>query len=402
MKKLLVLMAVLGLAVAFTGTAMAAEWNFYGNARMATFYVSTENELPGNNQADPLLRNISFKDSQMTWDLVGNSRIGAKVKHGDISGYFEYGASSGNANIRKLYGTWDFGAGKLLVGQTYTPTTFFYAGQAAFADDGFFLLGQPYAGRRGQVGLEFAGDWGLFKFSTIKNQGGDTLGIANAETETYIPKFEASYSYKADMWFLDVAGGFQQYTVEDKLTRTFDEDITSYLLGGGGGVNFGGFYGKLFGFYGQNLDPYGMGSAGFNGTGGFTGGLMLGQSGPVIERRLNALGVEIPSLEDTNSYGALIVLGYKLNDMVTFEAGASFNTHTTDADFSEVNDAITGLPVKYDDDSAYGLYLQVPLTLADGMFLVPEAGYYDLDDTNLKDFSEGTRWYVGAKWQINF
>jgi hypothetical protein len=400
MKKLLVILAIVGLAVTFAGTTMAAEWNFYGNARMATYYISTEDKQGG--AAEPVTGlPIGEQNANVIWDLQGNSRIGAKVKHGDISGYFEYGA--GDVQVRKLYGTWDFGAGKLLVGQTYTPSTFFYAGQAAFADDGFFLLGQPYAGRKGMVALEFAGDWGLFKAATIKNDGGDTFGLASADVENYIPKFEVSYSYKADMWFLDAAGGYQYYSVEDTTPIVsggtgFDEDVSSYLLGAGGGVNFGGFYAKLFGFFGQNLDQYGMGAAGFDGS-GFSGGLMLGQSGAQINT--NPI-TGLQSFEDTTSYGGLVVLGYKLNDMVTLEGGISMNIHDTDADFSNEINPVTNLPYEYDDDKAYGFYVQAPLTLADGVFLVPEFGYYDLDDTNLKDVEEGDRWYLGAKWQINF
>ena len=77
MKKLLIIFAVLCLAA----PAMAADWNFYGSARMATFYSIVDKDL--NNDNDTVNRT--------QWDQQGNSRIGATVKVNDqIGGGFEY------------------------------------------------------------------------------------------------------------------------------------------------------------------------------------------------------------------------------------------------------------------------------------------------------------------------
>ena len=46
MKKLTILMAVAAL-VCFSVPAMAVDWNFYGSARMATFYTSEDEEDVG-------------------------------------------------------------------------------------------------------------------------------------------------------------------------------------------------------------------------------------------------------------------------------------------------------------------------------------------------------------------
>ncbi len=43
MKKLFIVFAVLCLAA----PAMAADWNFYGSARMATFYSIVDKDIPG-------------------------------------------------------------------------------------------------------------------------------------------------------------------------------------------------------------------------------------------------------------------------------------------------------------------------------------------------------------------
>ncbi|MGD9825120.1 MAG: hypothetical protein AB7U36_12155, partial [Desulfobacter sp.] len=88
MKKTIVVLAALALMM---GSAYAAEWNFYGSARLATFWDDTDI--------------ISGDDGNTQYSeyLQVNSRIGANVKVSDeLTGRFEYGASGGNANIRLL------------------------------------------------------------------------------------------------------------------------------------------------------------------------------------------------------------------------------------------------------------------------------------------------------------
>ncbi len=97
MRKLITLIAALALVVAFTVPAMAAaDWSFYGSARMGTWV----------NMVDP--PNDGDSDTDTTWTLQGNSRLGAKVKAGDIGGGFEWGIkgdADGNARYtRQLSG----------------------------------------------------------------------------------------------------------------------------------------------------------------------------------------------------------------------------------------------------------------------------------------------------------
>lgn len=109
MRKLLVALVTFSL---FVSPAFAADWNFYGSARVSTFYSKIDNDM----------FNGSADTKNFEQNLQGNSRIGARVKVSDeLKGAFEYGAKGGNANIRLLYGEWNFGAGKLIVGQAYTP-----------------------------------------------------------------------------------------------------------------------------------------------------------------------------------------------------------------------------------------------------------------------------------------
>ncbi len=119
MRKLLIVLAAFAFVVAYTVPTLAADWSFYGSARMTTFYDSVSEEKAG------------FDDGDTTWNQQGNSRLGATVKAGNIGGGFEYGTG---INLRKLYGTYNFGSGQILIGQTYTPVNMFYSNQVYGGD----------------------------------------------------------------------------------------------------------------------------------------------------------------------------------------------------------------------------------------------------------------------------
>lgn len=77
------------MVILFAASASAADWNFYGSARVQTFVTDTDNK------GAPDTKNFSET-------LQNNSRIGAKIKVSDeLTGQFEYGAG---VNLRQLYG----------------------------------------------------------------------------------------------------------------------------------------------------------------------------------------------------------------------------------------------------------------------------------------------------------
>jgi hypothetical protein len=55
-----------------------------------------------------------------------------------------------------------------------------------------------------------------------------------------------------------------------------------------------------------------------------------------------------------------------------------------------------------DEIEAYNIYGQAVITLAPGVFLIPEVGYFDFGDDLQDDEDRGSQWYAGAKWQIDF
>lgn len=341
MKRFIALVAlVAGLAVG--PNAMAADWNFYGSARIEAFWSDVED---------------STGDSETNYSetLQTDSRIGAKVKVSDeLAGRFEYGTDDGVANIRHLYGEWNFGSGKLLVGQTDSLLKFSISHQVYNNNSGLKKYGKVDAGRRPMIRLTF----GDFQIAAISPHV-DDLGAT--ETQVIMPKLEAKYKLSMDSFSIEATAGYQTYEVT---SGTNDFDVDSYVLALGAKFNFGPAYISGDGWFGQNVGPYGLACA--------------PDDDPVISGG---------DLKDNDAYGLVGVVGFKMNDMVALEAGIGYvSTELDDAD---------------DEDEAMAYYVQATFTLAGGVIIVPEIGYLDaMDDMSGND--EGDELYYGMKFQINF
>ncbi|MBA3009426.1 MAG: porin [Proteobacteria bacterium] len=345
MKKLMVMVAALAM---ITSSAYAADWNFYGSARISTFYVNTDT-----------ISTTTEKDNYEQ-ALQGNARIGAKVKVSDeLTGRFEYGAAGGNANIRLLYGEWNFGAGSFLVGQDYAPLNWFYSDQVFDGDADLLPYGGVYSGRVGQLKLTFGG----FQVALVP-AGVSTTGVAATSTEVKIPGIEAAYVLNLDNFALKFGGGYQTYEAQVG-ARTFD--IDSYVVALGAQANFGAFYAGGNVYTGQNAGN--LISIDVDGGRTWNDGVAVLSATQVV---------------DNEVWGAMIAAGYKVNDMFNIEAGYGYVKTELD------NAANT-------ENQVDSYYLNTTVTLAPGVFFVPEIGRIDGDEAN--DF-EVT--YYGVKWQINF
>jgi hypothetical protein len=354
MKKFIVFFAAIAMVGAFAFSAVAADWSFYGSARMATFSVDESEEVSG----------TSGGDKDTLWDLQGNSRLGANVAAGDVTGRFEFAVDDvAGVTTRILFGEWDFGAGKLGVGQHYTPTTILYSNQV-FGNDGDLLgWGATYDGRRPMVRLKFGG----FQVAFLKPQADLVAGFD--DTDTTLPKIAMKYAFKTDRFFVDVYGGYN--TADQVVTATDTEtSIDSSVFGVGGGMNFGAFYFKANVYGAVNGGNYGLSNAEGTDEAIYTG----------------------TDFEDVDTIGALLLVGFKMSDMFTFEAGYGFIENSVD---------IAGVDL---EDNANSLYVNAVITLAPGVFVVPEFGIRDYDDATVGGVSvdQGDVTYVGAKWQINF
>lgn len=337
---------IIGLTAISATAAGAAEWNFYGSARLSTYLTDVDNPL-------------SPDTKSYSQELNPDSRIGARVKVNDeLSGRFEYGAG---VNVRLLYGAWDFGPGELLVGQGYSPFNLFYSNQIYTDDNNMLNYGGVYSGRNPMLQLSF----GNFKIAALAPGTGSVLvdGVEISDTEATLPRIEASYQFNFDRISLDIAGGFNTYEV---VSGNDSFDIDSYMLAVGGDVKLGKrFYLAGNVWVGQNTGPYGLYNA--------------PEDDPVIAGS---------SVYDNEAYGALLVAGMKLNETFSVEAGYGYTQAELD----------TAGSVK-DDLVAY--YVQSTVTLAPGVFFVPEIGVIDNQQDSTGSPESETRYY-GVKWQINF
>jgi len=290
--------------------------------------------------------------------LHSNARIGAKVRVSDtLSGTFEYGTSRGNASLRKLYGEWDFGAGKLLVGHTYSPLNWAYSNQVFGTDNNLKAQGMIYSGREPLLQLTLGG----FKIALIQPDT-DDLGTGYT-TETNLPAIEASYMVTLDSVTLTVGGGYSAYEIIDSATTY---DIDSHVLAASARFKLGAGFLNATAFTGQNVGN--LIALSVDGDNRWDDGFAVISGTRVLD-------------DDSMGYG--LAAGYKINDMFTFEAGYGFVT-------SEI-DTVAG------DDEARTYYANATVTLAPGVFFVPEIGRFDGVEA-----TDAETTYYGIKWQINF
>ncbi len=370
MKKLLAFSTILALVFAVESTH-AADWNFYGSARMMSWYES--GDAPGFlNEHDN--DNIDERDRELTWDLQENSRIGAKVKHGDIEGRFEYGTG---VNLRRLYAIWKFAEGQeLLIGQDYVPLgDIGYSNQVYAGDEGLSDAGTVDDGRRPMIQWSWMG----LKVALISVQDASVPDgyMESADIDVVLPKIEAHYRYESDTFYAGVFGGYQTYQVsangmevEPGTPVPGDIDVNAYVAGAEGGLTLGPVYISTQIYWAQNAGAFGLAALGFD--------------QPVYLDN---------DIQDATTFGVGGVIGWTINDMFAMEAGAGYT--------EEDNDAIGKAAGYVTKDKTAAYYIQATITLAKGVYIVPEVGYWDLYD-DIAGKEEGDFWYAGAKWQINF
>ncbi len=396
MKKLLVVLLVLGLAV----PAMAADWNFYGSARTHLGYYSVDENFARGPATDATIRSNGLDDDAgTTLNIYGQSRFGAKVMASDnLTGFIEFGlretnnavANAGDSEevyLRLLGGIWKFGAGSLMVGKNYTPGTFLgYSGMGAdLGDNGdanMLVSGLAYIGRQPQIRLSFGG----FDFALIQHNGSQaaattypayTLGLGDADHT--IPKMEAAYVFRTPVFSIRPVAGFQTYKAENQATGD-DETITSYMLGLGATVTLGPAYVKATFSYLQNPGNYGQ-----------TNVLVL-DAALVGAMNAQLIGGDV---EDSKLMQGTFVVGAKINEMLGVEAG--FGYGNVEQDIA----AIGGAEV---EQTGMLYYLQVPITVAKGMAIIPEFGFVDRDDYEIGgvDVDAGDMWYADINFRVDF
>jgi len=178
-----------------------------------------------------------------------------------------------------------------------------------------------------------------------------------------------------DAWNFDLFGGYQYYTIQDVTSlqdgNQNDVSVTSYIVGASGKFNFGPAYIGAQIMYGQNF-----GNARW--AGDYNGFSTAGWDGD-------------DKTNDVTTLGGIFVAGMKVSDMLSFEAGVGYVQ-------ADPKDADNGFDEK---TKSYDVYGQAVVALAPGVYIIPEAGYRDFGNTP-QDEDQGTEFYLGAKWQIDF
>jgi len=377
MKKLMILLAVITMVGAFTATTLA-DVDLYGSARFRSYYASVDSGVPGQDS-----------DDDLEWRMGHLSRFGANFKSEKITGRFELDARAGqggwqedieigggssmlgNMRLRHLWGQWDFGAGKLMVGHNFplydapvSGINYYSGGLQKFGGIGYTQA------RSSQLRLTF-GDFRLAFLQTDTTQQQSPLGTYE-EANIRFPKIEARYDKRIDAFALSFIGGWQTYEIEDRLPPTGSkatEDITSWVLGARCKANFGPAYANLGLTYRQNGKNYGAWTVS-------------------IKERAVLQGNDV---KDATAWGLVAALGWKINDMWTLEASYAALDSKQDTPLDNEDDAIV-----------WGIISRI--TMAPGVYIIPELIFQDNKDasTNGVTTDQGDTTVFGVYWRIDF
>ena len=342
MKKQLIILSAVAAVTAFAVPAMA-ETTLYGSARMATFYNMVDTKA------------ASGKTAGIDEHLQGNSRFGANFSNDAVGGKVEFGTA---VNTRLLYGTYNFGSGKLTVGQDYNSYYTFVA-QTHGDDNGFNGFGSLWDGRIAQLrvnlnnGLYFAA---ISPNGNVNNSNTEIVTASNPRaTKLYLPKLNVGYAGKAGAVSYNV--GVVGQTFKDVAA---DEQVNALLGYVNGKAGFGATTLMASLSYAQNAGNMGfLGRQSFNTT----------------------------SKKDAKGFEGYVQLTQKLSDTVSANAGLGYVTDKTSGD------------AKADDKMA--IFVNAPITLAKNVYITPEISYYD----NMKSktgATESKTTAVGAQFRIDF
>ena len=363
MRKSLFLLAAIALLTAFTAPSFASEWNFYGQARMTTFWVDED-------FGDFDIFFSDKKDHDLDHNLQSNARIGATVKVSDnLVGRFEYGTG---INLRILWGEYNFGSFKLGIGQHYTPVNIFISNQVFGGDTDMLPFGGVYGGRNPMVQFKF----GDFKLAFVAPESRVFLYIdpitwffwAGADTDVKIPRIEASYRFTLGGVSFEAQGGYNTFDLVNFVNES--HEVTAYILALSASCNAGPLYLAGDVFMGQNIEDLGIWTAGF-GLAGLSVDLLTGSA----------------HVLDNDALGLLFVAGFRANENLRFEAGygqAKFDMEKSD-----------------NEDEVTAMYVQARITLAKGVFITPEIGKIDYKEEMFNN-DEGYTIYYGLQSQIRF
>lgn len=363
MKKLFAVLLVLLMAA----PAIAADWNFYGSARVTTFYSVIE-------------RQNAVNDTDLDHRLQNNSRIGANVKADKISGRFELalraageGIGSGDqtVNTRLMYGDWNFADKSFLrVGKELSILDMTDVSNQVFGSDNDLTGLAPSANRTSGVSLGIGG----FRFALVQPTTTPAWGAAgnNQQNDAKWPKLEAAYTLPIGKDFsFGVGAGFQNVEATNAVNGEM-EYINSWTVNAKALAAIGAFYAKAAVFYGENMANANWGTGGVSQNNNYATASYDGDD-----------------LKDAVSYGVGGSVGLNFSDTLSCEVGGGYRIDDNKA-------------AEESDVNTWAVYGQITWKIAPGFKVTPEVGYF----ANQDNFTTGDsgHWdaYAGLQWRIDF
>ncbi len=351
MKKQLLVLSAAAMVAAAAVPAMA-EVNLYGSARLATFYNIVDT------------KGAAGKVSGFDEHLQTNSRVGATYNNGDVGGRFEYGASGGNANIRLLYGTWNFGSGKLTVGQDYN--SYYVLSNQVHGDDNVNNgYGALWDTRQAQIRVNMNNG---FYAAAITPTGDVPVGAAPTggtgvltpeqsatAIKLYLPKLNVGYAGKAGAVAYN-AGVVAQYFKYESI----DKNVLPVLAYASAKTSFGATSLLANLSYAANA-----GNMGF-----------VGRETYNTATKKNATGFE-----------GMLQVTQKFSDTVSGNVGLGYVTDKHEGD-------------AHADDKMM-VFVNAPITLAKNVYVTPEISYYD-EMKSSTGATQAKSTAIGAQFRIDF
>ena len=205
MKKVSIWGIVLAFLTVSVVPALAeTSFDFYGSARFETMRLENSKETNNLNYITPGPGSILGKaasanhdDSDTVWDFErATSRFGMRANAGNVSANVALRPNTSSV-VRHWNATWDFGPGKVLIGQWWSPL--FIIGQynqTLFKGGGLhnYYGYDPNGCREEMIELMYPSkELGMFTIAFIKPPVGSVTGLAGTENDTTFPKVEATF-----------------------------------------------------------------------------------------------------------------------------------------------------------------------------------------------------------------
>ncbi len=335
--------------------ANAVDWEFYGIAKVKTFY-EFNSAADGKTFADG-----EDDDADFDIGLQSNSRVGAKAKVNEsLSGVAELGISDSAVTTRHLYGKWKYDGGAFTIGQTCTPVGRQDSLRVWGDDAGLQAFGEPYLGRRPLLQLETHG----FKVALVKPHSITNIYVntnATSEVDNLLPRLEASYQHKIGIGSVEVFGGFHTYEISSTVENF---DVQSGMAGAGFWIKPDPAYVRAIGYYSRNARQFGQYLSPQPAT--------FGSAKIVNDEVVN-----------NDLFAGALFGGYKFSEKISAEIGYGYSQSEDDTDDAEAS-------------KWHSYYAQVNYMLAKGISVTPEFGVVEDIDTHKSTT------YVGARWQASF